>query len=80
MPDSVTAAAPPAPAPSRAYRRYVLVLLTLVYTFNFIDRQIMGILAPYIKKDLDLSDGQLGVLIGFAFAVLYTTQIGRAHV
>ncbi len=58
---------------SRAYRLYVLIVLTAVYTFNFVDRQIMGILAPAIQKDLGLSDSQLGILIGFAFAVLYTT-------
>ncbi len=58
---------------SRAYRIYVLIVLTAVYTFNFVDRQIMGILAPAIQEDLGLSDSQLGILIGFAFAVLYTT-------
>ncbi|GAB4519285.1 MAG: MFS transporter [Amphiplicatus sp.] len=68
-----TAASVPAAAPSRAYRLYVLVLLTAVYTFNFIDRQIIGILSPYIKADLGLADWQLGLLKGFAFAVLYTT-------
>lgn len=69
-----TAAAAPADrAPSRPYRIYVLVLLTAVYTFNFIDRQIIGILSPFIKADLGLADWQLGLLKGFAFAVLYTT-------
>ena len=58
---------------SDAYRLYVLLILTAVYTFNFVDRQIMGILAEDIKVDLGLSDSQLGILIGFAFAVLYTT-------
>ncbi|WP_428407823.1 spinster family MFS transporter [Hyphococcus sp.] len=57
----------------RAYRTYVLLLLTAVYTFNFIDRQIIAILSPAIKTDLGLADWQLGVLKGFAFAVLYTT-------
>lgn len=56
-----------------AYRTYVLLLLTLVYTFNFIDRQIVAILSPAIKADLGLADWQLGILKGFAFAVLYTT-------
>lgn len=60
-------------APSPAYRFYVLLLLTIVYTFNFIDRQIIGILSPAIKADLGLTDWQLGILKGFAFAVLYTT-------
>lgn len=56
-----------------AYRYYVLILLTGVYTFNFIDRQIIGIISPAIKDDLGLADWQLGILKGFAFAVLYTT-------
>lgn len=56
-----------------AYRWYVLVLLTIVYTFNFIDRQIVGIISPALKADLGLADWQLGLLKGFAFAVLYTT-------
>ncbi len=58
---------------SRSYRTYVLFLMTAVYTFNFIDRQIVGILLPAIKADLGLADWQLGILTGFAFAVLYTT-------
>ncbi len=58
---------------SSAYRLYVLVVLTLVYTFNFVDRQIMGILAPAIQRDLGLNDTQLGILTGIAFAFLYTT-------
>ena len=62
-----------AKAPSRPYRLYVLFLLTAVYTFNFVDRQIIGILSPAIKEDLGLADWQLGILKGFAFAVLYTT-------
>ncbi len=70
----VTAAAPGEKTQaSGAYRLYVLVLLTGVYTFNFIDRQIIGILSPAIKADLGLADWQLGILKGFAFAVLYTT-------
>jgi MFS family permease len=58
---------------TRNYRTFVLVLLTVVYGFNFIDRQIVGILAPFIQKDLDLSNTELGLLIGLAFATLYTT-------
>lgn len=48
------------------------MLLTVVYVFNFIDRQIVGILAIPIKTDLGLSDTQLGLMGGFAFALLYT--------
>ena len=59
--------------PSNAYRAYVLCILVLVYTFNFIDRQIVGILAIPIKEDLGLTDTQLGLMGGLAFALLYTT-------
>ena len=58
--------------PTKSYRSFVLVLLTVVYGFNFIDRQIVGILAPFIQEDLDLTNTQLGLLIGFAFALFYT--------
>ena len=57
---------------NKNYRSFALVLLTIVYGFNFIDRQIMGILAPFIQEDLNLTNTQLGLLIGFAFAVFYT--------
>jgi MFS family permease len=59
------------PAPL-AYRSYVLMVLVLVYTFNFIDRQIVGILAVPIKSELHLSDSQLGLMGGLAFALFYT--------
>ena len=57
---------------STSYRTTVLILLTLVYTLSFIDRQIIGTLSPFIKEDLGLNDSQLGWLKGFAFALLYT--------
>lgn len=69
----ISAGAPAPAATSRAYRVYVLIILTIVYTFNFLDRQIMGIVAPAVQADLGLSDTQLGVLGGIAFAILYTT-------
>jgi len=55
------------------YRNFALGMLLLVYTFNFVDRQILGILASAIKTDLQLSDKQLGLLAGPAFALLYST-------
>ncbi len=55
-------------------RNYVLFILTLVYAFNFIDRQIIGILSPFIKADLGLDDAQLGWLKGIYFALLYTVM------
>ncbi|UZK70799.1 MFS transporter [Sphingomonas sp. S1-29] len=56
-----------------AYRGLVLAMLLLVYIFNFLDRQILGILVQPIKADLGLSDTQLGALGGIAFAMLYST-------
>jgi len=53
-------------------KKLALFLLTVVYGFNFIDRQIVGILAPFIQADLELSNTQLGLLIGLAFAAFYT--------
>ena len=64
---------PENPYASTARRNYVLVVLTLVYTFNFIDRQLLSILQEAIKLDLSLSDAQLGLLTGFAFAMFYVT-------
>ena len=57
---------------SHTYRAYVLAMLVLVYTFNFIDRQIVAILAVPIKADLKLTDSQLGLMGGLAFALFYT--------
>jgi MFS family permease len=64
------ASCPPAPT-SRGYARYVLGVLVLVYVFNFLDRQILAILAERIKADLRLDDAQLGFLYGTSFAVFY---------
>lgn len=51
----------------------VLAMLLLVYIFNFVDRQILAILAAPIQRDLHLSDGEMGLLGGVAFALLYST-------
>jgi MFS family permease len=72
--EPATPAARPAPVPraeSRGYANYVLVVLVLVYVFNFIDRQILSILSEDIKRDLGLDDAQMGFLYGTAFAVFY---------
>jgi predicted MFS family arabinose efflux permease len=61
-----------AQAASSGYRAYVLTALVVVYAFNFIDRQIVGILAVPIKADLGLSDASLGLMGGLAFALFYT--------
>ena len=57
---------------TQRYRILVLAVLILAYTFNFLDRQILGILAGSIKKDLGLTDSQLGLMGGLAFALFYT--------
>lgn len=54
------------------YRFVVLGMLMLVYTISYIDRQIIGILSMPIKAELNLSDSQLGLMGGFAFAIFYT--------
>jgi MFS family permease len=56
-----------------AMRRYVLGLLVVVYTFNFIDRQILAILLPAIKAEFGVTDTVLGFLAGSAFALFYAT-------
>lgn len=62
-----------APADHKAgpYAWYVLVVLFLVYALNFIDRQILTILAPHIRRDLGLSHADIGFLYGTAFGVFY---------
>lgn len=55
----------------QTYRHYVLFVLLLVYIINFVDRQILSILAEDIKADLGLTDAQLGFLYGTAFAIFY---------
>ncbi|HEY0683833.1 MAG TPA: MFS transporter [Steroidobacter sp.] len=58
---------------SRGYRFYVLALLTVVFIVNFIDRQVLSVLIEPIKRDLQLTDTQLGLLSGLAFALFYVT-------
>jgi MFS family permease len=51
----------------------MLLLLTVVYAFNFLDRNVLGLLTENIKADLQLSDTQMGLLTGIAFALFYST-------
>ena len=69
----MTAGAVPAQRARAGYRYLVVTVLAVVYTFNFLDRQILSILAEPIRKDLHLSDTQLGMLTGLTFALFYTT-------
>jgi predicted MFS family arabinose efflux permease len=57
---------------SPAYVRYALWMLLIIYTLNFVDRQIVGILSGPIKAELGISDTQIGLLTGIAFAFFYT--------
>ncbi len=59
----------PEPAPN-----LVLAMLLVVYTFNYLDRQILSVVAQQVKADLGISDAQVGALGGIAFALLYTTM------
>ncbi|MBL4537402.1 MAG: MFS transporter [Oceanicaulis sp.] len=63
----------PETPPSAKYSAWVLAMLFIVYAFNFLDRQIISILAIPIQEELGLSDRQLGLLGGIAFALLYST-------
>ena len=54
------------PVLSRAARRYAMVILAIVYMFNFIDRQILAILLPQIRDEFGASDAYLGFLSGTA--------------
>jgi MFS family permease len=62
---------PPHIADENRYARYVLGVLVLVTVFNFLDRQILSILAERLKADLGISDAEIGFLYGTAFAVFY---------
>ncbi|RSY82023.1 MFS transporter [Sphingomonas koreensis] len=61
-----------APAPHASRRYVVLAVLLVVYCLNYMDRQILGILALPIKEELKLTDTQLGLMGGLAFAIFYS--------
>ena len=72
------AAAPPAsmsaaaPYPSSGQAWYLVFTLLIFYIFSFIDRQIISLLVEPIKRDLQVTDTQIGLLQGLAFAIFYT--------
>jgi len=75
MAQSAPAPIPPrsdAPYPSTGYSWYVVGVLTLVYVFSFIDRQIMSLLVRPLRRDLGIGDTEVSILMGFGFAVFYT--------
>ncbi len=57
---------------SSRYAWYVVLVLTGMYMFSFVDRQILALLVPSIKRDFAVSDTLIGLLQGFAFALFYT--------
>src|SRR3984893_18607006 len=57
----------------RSYKRYVLMMLMLVFMLNYLDRCLIALLLQPIKEDLHLSDTQLGFLTGIAFGLFYAT-------
>jgi len=65
-------AAPETAATTPSYRRYALSLMLGIYILNFLDRQVINILAEPIKRDLNLADWQIGMMSGLAFALFYT--------
>jgi len=70
---STTRAAGDAADPaSDGYANYVLGVLFVVYVFNFVDRQVLSVFIGPIKEEFGASDTQMGLLVGFAFALLYT--------
>ncbi|ODT86978.1 MFS transporter [Phenylobacterium sp. SCN 70-31] len=65
-------AAADTPVVSTRYRTYALVLLMLINAVNILDRMVITNLIEPIKEDLNLTDGQVGAMAGFYFAVVYT--------
>lgn len=64
---------PASPATEHRTRRTMLIMLGLVSMFNYIDRTVLSVLQEPIKRELGLSDAQLGLLTGLAFALFYAT-------
>lgn len=58
---------------SRAYLGRVVVILFFIQLFSIMDRLVLSVLGEDVKRDLGLSDSELGFLLGFAFAVFYAT-------
>ena len=61
-------------AKASPYSWYVVAVLTLAYLISFLDRQILALMVEPIKADLNLSDTQVSLLMGFAFSLFYVTM------
>ena len=64
----------PSAAPGELMKWYIVGVLTLVYVFNFVDRQIISVLQEPMRAELGLTDTQLGLLQGLTFALFYVTM------
>lgn len=71
MPPDAAGTRPSVGKEVRPYAWYMLGVLMIVYIFNFVDRQLLAILAPELKRDLGISDSDFGFLYGTAFGVFY---------
>ena len=60
--------------PNPRYAWYMVVVLTVAYILSFVDRYILGLLIEPIKADLELTDTQIGLVLGPAFAIFYATM------
>ena len=60
--------------PARGYAWYVASILTLAHIVSFLDRQVLALLVEPIKRDLAISDTQMSLLLGLAFAIFYTVM------
>ena len=69
----MSAQQPAIPTRASTYSYFIVCVLAVVYTFNFLDRQLMSILQESIRADLHLTDTELGMVTGLAFALVYTT-------
>jgi len=67
----LAASMPGAPAISPARSWWAIFIFTVALMFNFLDRQLLTLLITPIKADLNLSDTQISLLVGFAFVVFY---------
>src|SRR5690349_766393 len=70
---AMQANAPQIPWPRAGYAWYVMIMLIIAYTFAIVDRSIISLLVQPIKADLGVTDAQIGLLQGLAFAICYTT-------
>ena len=71
---SIPAPHPTTEWPNPGYAWYVVVILTLAYTLSYIDRQILAIVLEPIRRDMDISDTQVSLLAGMAFAIFYVAM------